>query len=278
MSETEPTPTSLPQEPSPVDSFPLQVPPVVPPDVPVISNITKADLPPFSVLFEETLRIYKRNILSLTKVSLVNLMIYLAVTLIMGVAGGIIYASVAFKLSLLIVIPVSIILGVIALFFGTRLAVTTGMALIMCVSDVPFNGIKAMYKEAWGRASKYFFVSFVLALIVLGGFLLFVVPGVIWSLMFGLATYIVLFEDFGAIEALKESKRRTDGKKGKLVLRYVQFMVLMVLVRVVSAIPSAVFESTEIQIFGGILTFIIEVIVWPFNLIFPYLIYKYTKP
>ena len=50
-------------------------------------------------------------------------------------------------------------------------------------------------------------------LIVCAGILLFIVPGIRWSLMYFFAPYLVLDKNMGPIEALKASAQMTDGIK-----------------------------------------------------------------
>ena len=53
-------------------------------------------------------------------------------------------------------------------------------------------------------------------LIVIGGTLLFIVPGIIWAIKFSLAYYYVVDEGLGPIEALKASARATNTVKWEL--------------------------------------------------------------
>lgn len=80
----------------------------------------------------------------------------------------------------------------------------------------------------WQPRSYLYFLGAKLltAAAVIIGFLLFIVPGIIVSLMFLFAGYIVVDRDLGPIEALRESKRLTDGYKWML-LRLTLLMLLL---------------------------------------------------
>ena len=54
------------------------------------------------------------------------------------------------------------------------------------------------------------------ALIVVGGLLLLVVPGIIWAVTYGFAPLLCAAEGYGPIEALRESRRLTDGHRRSL--------------------------------------------------------------
>ncbi|KPJ62978.1 MAG: hypothetical protein AMS15_02120 [Planctomycetes bacterium DG_23] len=65
----------------------------------------------------------------------------------------------------------------------------------------------------FGRAWLTFFLFF---LIVLGGFFLLVVPGVIWGLKYSLSVYAVMDRDLSARECIRFSGKITKGYKGRL--------------------------------------------------------------
>jgi len=63
---------------------------------------------------------------------------------------------------------------------------------------------------------RYLVTNILYILIVWGGFILFIVPGIIWSIQFSLALYYVVDKGLGPIEALKASSRTTKGVKLEL--------------------------------------------------------------
>jgi uncharacterized membrane protein len=63
---------------------------------------------------------------------------------------------------------------------------------------------------------RYLGTAILYVLIVLGGFILFIVPGIIWSIKFSLSYYYVVDKGLGPIEALKASARATDTVKWEL--------------------------------------------------------------
>lgn len=78
----------------------------------------------------------------------------------------------------------------------------------------------------------YLLTSILYFLIVAGGLLLLVVPGVIWALRYGFATFLVLDKKTDPVEALRESGRLTRGVKGQLLA----FALLMFCVNLLGAI------------------------------------------
>ncbi len=69
---------------------------------------------------------------------------------------------------------------------------------------------------------KYYWIylatTILMSLIVVGGMILLIIPGIIFALMFQFATYLVVDRGLTPLEALKQSKRITDGHKWTLLL------------------------------------------------------------
>ena len=63
---------------------------------------------------------------------------------------------------------------------------------------------------------NYIAATVLYSLIVLGGFLLLIVPGIIWSIKYGLYTTAIVDKKFGPVEALKYSGQITKGEKWNL--------------------------------------------------------------
>lgn len=78
----------------------------------------------------------------------------------------------------------------------------------------------------------YLLTSILYSLIVAVGFALLIVPGVIWGLKFGFATFLVVDQKLNPMDALRESSRLTNGVKGTLFA----FALLLLGVNILGAI------------------------------------------
>lgn len=83
------------------------------------------------------------------------------------------------------------------------------------------------------RLVDYFIVSILYGLIVFGGLLLLVVPGIIWSVRFSFATFYVIDKKMKPVEALKASYAATKGMFWDLFL----FMIAIGLLNLLGSIP-----------------------------------------
>jgi len=78
----------------------------------------------------------------------------------------------------------------------------------------------------------YLATRLLVGVVVVVGLILLIVPGVIFGLMFMFASYIVIDKGLGPVEAMKESKRITDGHKWDLL----GFAILLLLINILGAI------------------------------------------
>ncbi len=76
---------------------------------------------------------------------------------------------------------------------------------------------------------NYLAASILLGLIIVAGFILLIIPGIIFALMFMFTTFIVIDRERGPIEAMKDSRSMTRGYKWQLLgLALVLMLINMV--------------------------------------------------
>lgn len=135
----------------------------------------------------------------------------------------------------LVIVGVYLVLGIVAAIVGLN-AKEVGDALGDGLSSIAgvFTGIgtialylkahddvaSARIKDLWHPELfiKYLLASILMGLIVFVGFLLLIVPGIIFSLMLAFTLYLVVDRNLGPINALKESRRLTRGNRWSLAL------------------------------------------------------------
>jgi uncharacterized membrane protein len=70
----------------------------------------------------------------------------------------------------------------------------------------------------WRLTFRYFLASILYGLIVFGGYILLIVPGIIWGIKFRYYSYFIVDRGAGVIESLKLSSKITAGNKWQLFL------------------------------------------------------------
>lgn len=76
---------------------------------------------------------------------------------------------------------------------------------------------------------KYLGAKILAGILIVIGFFLLIIPGIVLALMFIAVQYLVIDKKLGATEALKESKRITDGHKWDLLVLMIVVVILNVL-------------------------------------------------
>ena len=74
--------------------------------------------------------------------------------------------------------------------------------------------LSEIYKNSWKRSPRFFWQSFVFGLIVIGGSILFILPGIYWSVKYGFVPYISSISEKKIYmgQALNESGDLVKGK------------------------------------------------------------------
>jgi uncharacterized membrane protein len=112
----------------------------------------------------------------------------------------------------------NIFLGVILYIADFALTIIISMGLVkialrFCDNEKgSFGDLFSQYRLFF----KYLFATILYALIVFGGTLLLIVPGVIWGIKFWFYDYFIIDKKLGPIEALKKSSAITKGVKWDL--------------------------------------------------------------
>jgi hypothetical protein len=103
---------------------------------------------------------------------------------------------------------------------------------------------------------KVFVVSLLYTVVTLIGYVLLIVPGVIFSLMYAVAVPVAVAERLGPFAALKRSARLTDGYKGLIFITQFLWGVIIVVINLVVS-GSFAFGGAE----GGLATLFIQSLV-----------------
>lgn len=115
---------------------------------------------------------------------------------------------------------VSLVYFVFQLILGMVLAKV--MILLSREEKVTMN----VLAEVAPRVLNYLGGIILQGLIVIGGLILLILPGIIWGIKFSFAPYLIIDKGMGPLEALRESAEMTDGRKWDLVGFYLATMCL----------------------------------------------------
>lgn len=103
--------------------------------------------------------------------------------------------------------------------------ILTSIALLLGFSGQA-SGVMAAYKTAWSYFFRYLGLSILVMLIVVVGYLLLIVPGVIFNIWFLLAAYVLVLENTGIVEAMRRSRNYVKGKWWAVFQRAVIVLII----------------------------------------------------
>ncbi len=153
------------------------------------------------------------------------------------------------------------ILGTIAIYQYLRQPVTSNTAWQQFIGSHTY-------------AVNYFSTTVLFGLIVFGGALLLIIPGIIWAVMFSLAPLISIFEKRSAVEALKRSKALIQGHWLDVFWRGLLLGLSVAAVTiVVSVVLSGIGRVSSLSMVSQLLRVLVSAVLTPLPLIMDYLIY-----
>jgi hypothetical protein len=223
-------------------------------------------------LLDRAFRLYANNFALLLGITAVAYVPLYAVTLLIqaNLTGGI---GVTASLSALVVQVVFIIL-----WASIALPISTGAATFAISERYlgnPVNSAEALHhalKNLWTMSIAQLSAGVRIML----GFILFIVPGILWSLSYALIIPAVMVEGHKAGPSLKRSAELAKGHRGKVFAIMVVINLLVVLLsRGVGSLAKVVLnlESTGGAIFGNAIDNIVTILLTPLGIVANILLY-----
>ncbi len=230
-------------------------------------------------LVSESFQLYKKN----WRNYLPYMLAIFLPTLILSIIGTI-------SLYLSILLPASSLASniIIIMIFAASL-VTTLLASIALIRALNANltdqtlDWKENFKISNHLILPVIWVSFIAGLIILGGSILFVIPGIIFSVWYGFVTYPAILENARGMEALRISKSLVVGRWWQITFRligigFVLFLISLLpdllLTIVVEKIPMAKFLQETLT---ALLSSLINTTIIPFSTATSLILYYSAK-
>ncbi len=152
-------------------------------------------------------------------------------------------------------------------------SVLMSAALILAVNN-PAMGVKEAYKAAMKFFWSYIGLSILMSLIILIGFLLLIIPGIILSVWFAFASYVLVLENAGVVDSLRRSREYVRGRWWGVFGR----LILMSLVAfAVSVIAAMLFSVIPMEAISRLLESAVSLLLVPFLMAYVYLMYQDAK-
>jgi len=206
-------------------------------------------------LFRDTWEIYLRRVgvlMGLYFFALLSLLLPVGLFALFGVVISLVLPDLRSAL-LAAGVLTGVVVGSVALFWGLA-------ALVYAVADETLD-FKGALERGWSRIWAFAWVFSLSAFIVTGGFLLLVIPGILFSVWFCLSQFVLVAEDERGMQALLKGKAYLQGKFVDVFIRLLAVWAVSVLIGMVPAIGP-----------------LLSILFVPFMMIFTWLIYDDLRP
>jgi len=179
------------------------------------------------VIFKESWQIYKQNYKLFLRIliPLLILAVLLTILNIFDFTTNLKFANFS--------IPIYLFLSAASFVVG----LWTQIVLIRLIwNSIVHQSIeeKSLKQEGWRDIVPFLWVNILTGLIILGGTILFIIPGLIFSIWYYFASYIFAVEKIHGYGALKASKDLSQGRfwivVGKIVLISLMYLAIMLII------------------------------------------------
>lgn len=246
---------------------------------------TTGKLPGPMAIFKEALEIYKSRLWVLVGISVISTLFILLVTSILG--GGALLLN---KLGVALPQGTASIIGIIILvslvvIAAIYISILAQAALLTAIKDSEEKiGIKESFKRGSHRAGVYFAAALLTGLATLGGFILLIVPGIIFAIWYSLSSYIAISEDVTASQALKQSRFYVKGfwwaTLGRFIFIGIVYLIISFIIGFVGGIISSAMSGNNKEVQSAIsqaINQIISLFLGPLAAVYGYTLYKHLK-
>lgn len=219
-----------------------------------------------SQLLDNTVNAFKAN---WKKLSIISLLFLAAPQMILTIAASLVEkftgsSGASYEIDVLAaggtVIALMLILY-IAIFI---LSLIGGITLAVLANN-PKLSIEESLKQGLGKFFSYLWISALAGLIVLAGFIFFIIPGVLFSVWFSLILYALVIEDKKGAAALSRSKELVGGCWWKIFGRYIILGLILIGISLVLA---------WIPILGSL---VLTTLITPISTLYLFFIYQDLK-
>lgn len=238
------------------------------PNQQTVNYIKKQKLPPVGNLLRRTWQIYKERIRVFLGIAIIPVLVSIPLIIILLAGVLLLPKNIWFLASFLaFYIPVMIILQLWAM-----------LALLFAIKERSDRiGIMDSFRTGWHKILPYLWISVISSFLIVGGFLLFIIPGIIFSIWFSLAIYILISEDLRGMNALFRSKQLVKGYWWSVFGRFILIQIIAVVISLLIYPLIIVFRSPALLLLDRFWGLIVSFFFLPFSVTFSYLIYEDLK-
>lgn len=165
-----------------------------------------------------------------------------------------------------------LLLSIVALYSWGQIA------LIMAAKEGGEISIKDALKRSRGLIRPYFNLIFLAGLVIIGGYVLFFIPGIIFAMWFSLATYVLVGEDRKGMQALLASREYVRNYFFQVLGRLIVIGLVSAILQILLAVLLGFLENMDIIPYMTVMSQIINqginfFVIAPLGAIYGYSLY-----
>lgn len=230
----------------------------------------KPSFPGFVDLLKQSWNIYKANFKIFVKLVALSIAFLLLVVL----CGAVLLALLAqggFSLVLIIVAIVSVIIIMVT-------QVWVQISLLLAVKSILAGEETSSARVLLSKAKPFILPFVVLSLITmfitLGGYMLFVIPGVLFAIWFSFSMFVLVEEKWRGMEALLASR---DYIKGYVLKVFVRWLLFGIIAWLITSLVPIIFEVLDLAWIGTVYSVAVGLFVGHLTIVFGYLLFRAVK-
>jgi hypothetical protein len=225
------------------------------------------EFPGFKELVRNTFHAYTRTKETFLKLIALS---FVGPALIVAMGG---LSALLLSVNTLLLIPLVIVGFILVVYVQMWLAIS-----VMLASSAALRGkdidVKQILAKARTKVISLWWVGLLEGAIVLGGLLLFIVPGIIFGFWFMLASYILVFEGVKGMNALLKSREYIRGYATHL---FVSLLFFQLILAAIQYIPVEILKSADLATIASAYSMISQAVLAPLSVIFMYQLYREVK-
>ena len=253
---------------------------------PVATPVAPMDeLPKSKQIFSEAWALFKGRFWELQKLSWLPFVAMIAAALVIVIlAGAFILSTGGFdNLERMLVAMANPLFALPAMIIGMALMLSLILFGAWCQIALMYTigkgdmGIKRALAETRNLILSYYWVSILLGLIVLGGFILFIVPGVYLAIALSLTMFVLILEREKGLNAIIKSREYTRGNVWRITKYALYTLVYIVPAYLVLFLIQIVTKNTPVAFIYDIVSQVFSLVFAPLLIAYGYRVYEHIK-
>lgn len=231
-------------------------------------------LPKASVILKNSWALYKKHFATYIRIIFVPYLLLAVLGFLIAFLGGMANggdATVGTQTLRIItgLAGIAIVIAIIVLQSAGQIAL-----LYAVRNQANETNVSEAYRFAFSRWAPFLWIATISGCITMAGFMLFIIPGLIFSIWFSLAIFFFIDDDVRGMNALLKSKEYVRGLWGAILGRFI-FMGIVIYATLIPIMIVSAFSGN--QWVGTLLNFAAQLIIVPLIMAYMYELYRSVR-